>query len=175
MGQKKSHRVTSPTRGKAIVKRLKRLGKTKSAMAHDLGVSGARVTKICAGDDLLVSESINLCDFLLWTTADFLQHSPELRPTNLIDVEDEIKELLKLMSLASKRAWLYWLSVDFREKATPQNYKDIRERVDYLRDQVEQQMDGDDEFYEREKHQMWTRRKEDDGPHLIPIQDDKKD
>jgi DNA-binding Xre family transcriptional regulator len=129
-------RQTSKVRGKAIVRRLKQIGKSKTALAEYLDVAPARVTKLCKGEEPTLSEALGLCEFLLWTMGDMLEYSPELEAIRVVPLNDDIKSYLQMLSDEEKMAWHYWMMVDFRNRVNKITYPDIAARMAVLKAQA---------------------------------------
>lgn len=91
-------RIASPTRGAFIREQLSASPHTQQDMANYLDASIGRVHKILQGDDMLVSEGLNVCRFLNLYPEDLLAASPELQ-TNGIDVVQGLSLASRIMVL----------------------------------------------------------------------------
>lgn len=75
-------RIVSPTRGAFLRERLSDSSHTQQALADYLDVSIGRVHKILRGDDMLISEALNVCRFLHLSPEALWVNAPELHPVD---------------------------------------------------------------------------------------------
>lgn len=73
-------RINSPTRGAFIREQLKASKQTQQELADYLVVSIGRVNKILNGDDLLISEALNVTRFLHLYPGALIANTPEMLP-----------------------------------------------------------------------------------------------
>lgn len=127
-------RVTSPDRGMMICRRLRELKLTRAALAEAMDVSPARVTKICNGDDMLLSEANRLAEFLLLPMSTVWRSAPELHAAWFEGggYTTEVLQYLALLSSDERRAMHNWMIVDFARRADFTSYPDMQERLQAL-------------------------------------------
>lgn len=106
MGRGVRTRIKSPKRGLAIRRRLRDMGKTQADLARYLGASAGRISAICNGDDLLLSESIGLCRFLDWTHAMLIRSSSDIITDEVSMPSSEFtRQYLSQLTDAERIAW----------------------------------------------------------------------
>jgi hypothetical protein len=93
-------RIISPTRGAFIRDQLKAANKTQQAMADFMDVSIGRAHKILSGDDLLVSEALNVTRFLHLYPGALIANTPEMQPLNE-DVMQEFRMSMHIRAMPS--------------------------------------------------------------------------
>lgn len=94
---KPSNRVRSEQRGTYLRQRLNQIGKSQRQLSEYMGVSPGRVRKILEGDDLFISELVNICRFCRVTPTDVYMASPEL--LNDVDPQDTMALVAHTLAL----------------------------------------------------------------------------
>lgn len=92
-----ANRIKSKVRGNYLRTRLNEIGKSQRQLSEYMGVSPGRVATILDGDDMLISEMLNICRFCYITPVDLIENTPELindvDPDNLMTIATHIVAL----------------------------------------------------------------------------------